>query len=160
MKRIIIFFLAIGLSFSQAQTWSSLTTNQALNYNALQDAITNGYFVAVGTITSTTLCVKKSDVAIYVNVNSTYTPYANLATNQIVTKDKLHPAGKTYYNFGGCIVGTSVGTLYLNFVTLIAYTDAQLTAAYNGGGNYYSNVSGGSVVQIATNGAISFGSPC
>jgi hypothetical protein len=77
-------------------SWASLASNQTVSFNNLQNAVTNGYFVALTGIPATQEQITKSDASTYVNLDTGYAPYAGKASNQLVVKSNLRPVSYSY----------------------------------------------------------------
>jgi hypothetical protein len=77
-------------------SWASLASNQTVSFNNLQNAVTNGYFVALTGIPATQEQITKSDASTYVNVDTGYAPFAGKASNQLVVKSNLRPVSYAY----------------------------------------------------------------
>lgn len=77
-------------------SWAAIASNQCVSFNNLQDAVTNGYFVALTGIPATQEQITKSDASTYVNIDTSYAPYAGKASNQLVVKSNLIPVSYAY----------------------------------------------------------------
>jgi len=77
-------------------SWVGIANNQTVSFNNLQDAVTNGYFVALAAIPVSTEQITKTDAATYANIDTTYGPYAAKASNQLVVKSNLIPISYAY----------------------------------------------------------------
>lgn len=77
--------------------YNQLAANQTVTFTNLQDAVTLGIFTLKSAITSTLECITKTDANTYVNIDTSYTPYANKSSNQLVVKGDLQPNGYDYY---------------------------------------------------------------
>jgi hypothetical protein len=77
-------------------SWVALANNQTISFNNLQNAVTNGYFVALTTIPTSLEQITKSDASTYVNIDTSYAPYAAKASNQLVVKSNLRPISYSY----------------------------------------------------------------
>jgi hypothetical protein len=77
-------------------SWAGIANNQTVSFNNLQDAVTNGYFVALTTIPASQEQITKSDASTYVNIDTSYAPYAAKASNQLVVKSNLRPISYSY----------------------------------------------------------------
>lgn len=76
--------------------WDTIANNQTVSFNNLQDAVTNGYFVALAGIPASQEQITKSDASTYVNLDTTYAPFAAKASNQLVVKSNLRPISYAY----------------------------------------------------------------
>lgn len=77
-------------------SWVGIANNQTVSFNNLQDAVTNGYFVALAAIPASQEQITKTDASTYVNVNTAYAPFAAKASNQLVVKSNLVPISYAY----------------------------------------------------------------
>ena len=77
-------------------SWISIANNQTVSFNNLQNAVTNGYFVALTSIPSSAEQITKSDASTYVNVDTSYAPFSAKASNQLVVKSNLRPISYSY----------------------------------------------------------------
>ena len=77
-------------------SWVSIANNQTVSFNNLQDAVTNGYFVALTSIPASQEQITKTDASTYVNIDTAYAPYAAKASNQLVVKSNLRPISYSY----------------------------------------------------------------
>jgi len=78
-------------------SWASLATNQTVSFNNLQDAVTTGVFTAKTTIPVSNEQITKAEANTYVNINTSFAPYAAKSSNQLVTKFDLISLGSTAY---------------------------------------------------------------
>lgn len=70
-------------------SWASIANNQTVSFNNLQDAVNTGNFVALTTIPASNEQITKTDASTYVNCDTSYAPFANKASNQLVVKSNL-----------------------------------------------------------------------
>lgn len=77
-------------------SWVGIANNQTVSFNNLQDAVTNGYFIALAGIPVSTEQITKSDASTYVNLDTAYAPFAAKASNQLVVKSNLRPISYAY----------------------------------------------------------------
>lgn len=70
-------------------SWASLANNQTISFNNLQNAVTNGVFSAKISIPVSAEQITKDDANVYVNINTSFAPYAAKASNQLVVKSNL-----------------------------------------------------------------------
>ena len=77
-------------------SWAGIANNQTVSFNNLQDAVTNGYFIALAAIPASQEQITKTDAATYANIDTTYGPYAAKASNQLVVKSNLRPISYAY----------------------------------------------------------------
>ena len=74
--------------------WADLADNQCISFNNLQDAVNNGVFTAIAGIPASDFQITKADAASEIVIpNPNYPPYANKASNQLVTKEDLYVTG-------------------------------------------------------------------
>lgn len=76
--------------------WASLASNQTVSFNNLQDAVNNGVFTAKTSIPATNEQITKADADTYVNINTSYGPYAAKSSNQLVVKSDLQAVITSY----------------------------------------------------------------
>jgi len=77
-------------------SWVGIANNQTVSFNNLQDAVTNGYFVALAAIPASQEQITKTDASTYANIDTAYGPYAAKASNQLVVKSNLIPISYAY----------------------------------------------------------------
>ena len=77
-------------------SWISLASNQTVSFNNLQNAVNNGVFTAKTSIPATNEQITKTDANTYVNINTSYGPYAAKASNQLVVKSDLQAVITSY----------------------------------------------------------------
>jgi hypothetical protein len=70
-------------------SWAGLANNQTISFNNLQNAVTTGVFSQKASIPVSTEQITKDDANIYVNINTSFAPYAAKASNQLVVKSNL-----------------------------------------------------------------------
>jgi hypothetical protein len=78
-------------------SWAGLATNQTVSFNNLQDAVTTGVFTAKTTIPVSAEQITKADANTYVNINTSFAPYAAKSSNQLVTKFDLISLGSNAF---------------------------------------------------------------
>ena len=76
-------------------SWAALASNQCISFNNLQNAVNTGVFTLKNTIPVSTEQITKADADYYVNINTSYGPYAAKASNQLVVKSNLQAAATT-----------------------------------------------------------------
>jgi hypothetical protein len=115
-------------------SFSGLAANQAISYTNLQDAVTNGYFTLVSSITTSGRESTKSYVAAHVSGFATnYPPYANKASNQLIVKGDI-------YNPGNFILDPNYGMRFTSMSGSVGglptfsfpVTAGNTTLTYNG----------------------------
>jgi hypothetical protein len=77
-------------------SWASLANNQTVSFNNLQSAVNNGVFTAKTSIPATNEQITKTDANTYVNINTSYGPYAAKSSNQLVVKSDLQAVITSY----------------------------------------------------------------
>lgn len=146
-------------------SWAGLASNQGVTFNNLQDGVNTGQFTAKTTIPATNQLVSKSAANTYVNIDTSYAPYAAKASNQLVTKSDLVTTTTTtttttaaptttvasyayYFDSTSYSNGFDACQFFVGGIVLYAassnpasvsrfFTDAGLTTPYTGNGNYY-----------------------
>jgi hypothetical protein len=86
--------------------YSDLANNQGVSFNSLISGVSQGYFTAKTTIPSSTQMVTKSACNTYVNIDTSYAPFASKANNQLVVKEDLRNDQATLYITNGFFTGT------------------------------------------------------
>lgn len=81
-------------------SWSSLANNQTISFNNLQNAVNNGIFSAKTSIPVSTEQITKNDANIYVNINTSFPPYAAKSSNQLVVKSDLQATLNVVFTSG------------------------------------------------------------
>jgi len=76
-------------------SWASIASNQCISLDNLQNAVTTGVFTALTTIPSGSKQITKTEASTYVNINTSYTPFVALASNQLPVKSDLVAASGT-----------------------------------------------------------------
>lgn len=76
-------------------SWAALANNQTVSFNNLQNAVNTGVFTAKTTIPVSAEQITKTDADTYVNIDTSYAPYAAKAANQLVVKSDLVAGGGT-----------------------------------------------------------------
>jgi hypothetical protein len=76
--------------------WNDVANNQTVSFNNLQSAVNNGVFTAKTSIPASNEQITKADANTYVNINTSYGPYAALASNQLVVKSDLQAVITSY----------------------------------------------------------------
>jgi hypothetical protein len=77
-------------------SWASLASNQTISFNNLQNAVNNGVFTAKTAIPVSNEQITKADANTYVNINTSFGPYAAKASNQLVVKSNLEAVITSY----------------------------------------------------------------
>lgn len=129
-------------------SWAGIASNQTVSFNNLQDAVNNGVFTLKNAIPASNEQITKADANYYVNINTSYGPYAAKASNQLVVKSNLQAAAVGYpftiwydqpcYWDGFFVEGgapTDVAACALNTNSIVLYGNAATLA--NGMRLYY-----------------------
>ncbi len=115
MKKLLILSLLFLCSFCSkdystpyyATTWAGTASNQAVTFYAAANAIATDIFPAGGTaITGSNKLMTKAEAATYLNINTSYSPYAAKSSGQLVVKSDLQPSASS---IGICISGYWIG---------------------------------------------------
>ena len=77
-------------------SWASLANNRTVSFNNLQNAVNNGVFTAKTSIPASNEQITKADANTYVNINTSFAPYAAKASNQLVVKSDLQAVITSY----------------------------------------------------------------
>jgi hypothetical protein len=89
--------------------WSTLASNQTVSFTNLLDAVNTGVFQQKATITASDEQITKADANTYVNINTSFGPYAAKASNQLVVKSNLQSGISAPYEwtfwYDGCCTG-------------------------------------------------------
>ena len=80
-------------------SWAGIASNQTVSFNNLQNAVSTGVFTQKNAIPASNEQITKADADYYVNINTSYGPYAAKASNQLVVKSDLQAAAVTSYPF-------------------------------------------------------------
>lgn len=80
--------------------WNDLANNQTISFNNLQNAVNNGIFSAKTSIPVSTEQITKDDANVYVNINTSFAPYAAKASNQLVVKSDLQATLNVVFTSG------------------------------------------------------------
>jgi hypothetical protein len=137
-------------------SWVSLTSNQCVTCNNLQDAVNNGVFAQKNTIPSSNKEITASEADYYVYINST-----GKASNQLVVKGDLVSSGGWYTWFvsppqtSSCSgYGYYPNVLYTNNPSFLSYatfyTNNALTIEFDGFEQWFmdSTFENGCTIQI------------
>ena len=155
-------------------SWAALASNQCISFNNLQNAVNTGVFTLKNSIPVSTEQITKADADYYVNINTSYGPYAAKASNQLVVKSNLQAAATTttttttpapgcqqiYLYPGNAYPCDHLGSFTL-FDTDNALAPTRLWVAYDcnitpvvGGNQWYSQGDGGYSYQVDNGGFI------
>ena len=80
-------------------SWAGISSNQCVSRNNLQDAVNNGVFTLKNTIPSGTRQITKAEANNYVELDTTYGPYAAKTFNQLVVKSNLQACTNLPYSY-------------------------------------------------------------
>jgi hypothetical protein len=87
-------------------SWASISNNQTVSFSNLANAVANGVFTQKAGIPDSNEQITKADADTYVNINTSYGPYAAKASNQLVVKSDLDPVitsfAHTIYYYTTC----------------------------------------------------------
>lgn len=127
--------------------WSSLSNNQMVTFNNLQDAVNTGVFTAKTSIPASNECITKTDANTYVNINTSNGGYASKASNQLVAKQDLTASipSEPIYIYGQAnypVTGpnsTITGYIWNNSLSAV-YVKIQFNSGGQSGGSIASNV--------------------
>jgi hypothetical protein len=86
--------------------FSDLANTQAVSFNSLNSGVSQGYFTAKTSIPSSSEITTKSDCNTYVNVDTTYLPFAEKTDNQIIVKEDLRSNQSNIYITNNFFTGT------------------------------------------------------
>lgn len=152
-------------------SWAGISSNQCVSFNNLQDAVNTGVFTLKNSIPASSEQITKADADYYVNINTSYGPYASKASNQLVVKSDLQASATTTttsapgcqqiylypYNSGAC---DHFGS-YTLFDTDSALSPTRLWVAYEcgitpvvGGYQWFSQGPGATSYQVDNGGFI------
>jgi hypothetical protein len=145
-------------------SWASIANNQCVSFNNLQDAVNTGVFTLKNSIPASTKQTTKAEADYYVNINTSYGPYAAKASNQLVVKSDLQAAAPACqqiylypYNSSPC---DHFGS-YTLFDTNSALSPTRLWVAYDcnitpvvGGFQWFSQGPGADSYQVDNGGFI------
>jgi len=70
-------------------SWAGIANNQTVSFNNLQNAVNTNVFTLKNAIPASNEQITKADADFYVNINTSYAPYAAKASNQLVVKSDL-----------------------------------------------------------------------
>jgi|LakMenEpi03Aug12_release.lakeMendotaPanAssembly.Ray.scaffolds.fasta_scaffold162626_4 hypothetical protein len=135
-------------------SWAGIASNQGVSCNNLQDAVTTSVFILKSAIPVSTKQITKAEADTYVQIDTTYAPYAAKASNQLVVKNDL--VAVTVYQLNISCDGTTnalacglstVCTAYTTVQTpvfgTIFYANVGLTALYD-----FSAYTGGLFIKV------------
>ena len=76
--------------------WDNLASNQTISFTNLADAVALGYFIQKAAIPDSNEQITKADADAKVYLDTSYSPFANKASNQLVVKSNLRPISYAY----------------------------------------------------------------
>jgi hypothetical protein len=76
-------------------SWAGLASNQTVSFSNLADAVANGVFTQKTGIPDSNEQITKANANTYVNINTSFGPYAAKASNQLVVKSNLQASATT-----------------------------------------------------------------
>ena len=115
--------------------YSDLANNQAVSFNSLSSGVSQGYFTAKTSIPSSSEMTTKSDCNTYVNVDTTYLPFAEKSNNQIIVKEDLRSNQALIYITNNFFTGT-ITDVTINGVSI---TGASFPLSVGNGTTGYSD---------------------
>ena len=137
-------------------SWAGISSNQCVSCNNLQDAVNNSIFILKSAIPSSTKQITKAEADTYVQIDTTYAPYAAKVSYQLVVKSDLVAA--TVYQLNISCDGTTnalacglstVCTAYTTIQTpvfgTIFYANSALSALYD-----FSAYTGGIFIKVSS----------
>ena len=77
-------------------SWATVANNQTVSFSNLADAVANGYFVQKAAIPDSNEQITKADADAKVYLDTSYAPFANKASNQLVVRSNLRPISYAY----------------------------------------------------------------
>ena len=101
-------------------SWAGIASNQGVSCNNLQDAVNTSVFVLKSAIPVSTKQITKAEADTYVQIDTTYAPYAAKASNQLVVKSDLVAA--TVYELDISCDGTTNALACGLSMACVAYT--------------------------------------
>lgn len=72
-----------------ASTWAATANNETISFNNLQNGVDTGVLSQKAAIPASNEQITKADANTYVNINTSFAPYAAKASNQLVVKSNL-----------------------------------------------------------------------
>jgi photosystem II stability/assembly factor-like uncharacterized protein len=86
--------------------WATLANNQTISRNNLQNAVNTGVFTLKAAIPVSNECVTKTEANGYVNIDTSYPPFASKTSNQLVVKEDLKSYEVTLSITNSFFIGT------------------------------------------------------
>ena len=146
-------------------SWASIGENQTVTFSNLLDAVVTGQLVAKIAFSSSQKCITKSEANTYVYIDTSYPPYTNKASNELVVKEDLVTYSQRIYGIdaydgfqpnGGLIVYSDNGGLDWPYLVVTGgSTPGATSVSRNNTGQYvlYGIVD---YVSVSNNYAVSF----
>lgn len=78
-----------------ASTWAATANNETISFNNLQNGVDTGVLSQKAAIPVSNEQITKADANIYVNIDTSFAPYAAKASNQLVVKSNLQSTVST-----------------------------------------------------------------
>lgn len=128
--------------------WDNLTSNQTISFSNLANAVNTQVFTQKTPIPTTSEQITKTDANTYVNINTSYTPYSNKSSNQLVVQSNLQQTTFCAEN-GGFGNGYPDAILVLNNQTILV----------GGSFDYYSGTSAPGLVNLYQGGVLNVNFP-
>jgi len=145
-------------------SWAGISSNQCVSFNNLQNAVNTGVFTLKNSIPASSEQITKADADYYVNINTSYGPYAAKASNQLVVKSDLQaatPACQQIYLYPGNAYPcdhfgsfTLFDTDNAIFPTILYVLGGCGTTPVVGGNLWYSQGAGADSYQVDNSGNI------
>lgn len=104
-------------------SWAGIASNQGVSCNNLQDAVNTSVFVLKSAIPVSTKQITKAEADTYVQIDTTYAPYAAKVSYQLVVKSDLVAA--TVYQLDISCDGAATGSACSLSMACAAYTTVQ-----------------------------------
>lgn len=108
-------------------SWSGIASNQCVSRNNLQDAVNTGVFTLKNTIPAGTEQITKADADFYVNIDTSYGPYAAKASNQLVVKSNLISGSVVSYSYNVRLDETSISNVCFQPFSTVWSSSAEFT---------------------------------
>ena len=92
-------------------SWAGIANNQCVSRDNLQNAVNTGVFILKNTIPAGTRQITKAEANNYVELDTSYGPFASKTFNQLVVKSNLQPCATLPYSYT-ILFESSEGVLY------------------------------------------------
>lgn len=83
-----------------ASTWAATANNETISFNNLQNGVDTGVLSQKAAIPASNEQITKADANIYVNIDTSFAPYAAKASNQLVVKSNLRSVVNVVFTNG------------------------------------------------------------